>query len=202
MDENVRSVRQSPIKRLRPFGRRFEAGICRNAVTRRSKICPACSTRSYGVGSVTMGATIPLHSTRRCANWIVTWLYGPSGNTRSCAAIYAERHTGSPGFPVARPQGVSKIEGAEGGASSAQTSVRDGARERVELRGTGILQLSCSPRESGQPPKFSVTGDPALDARATATQSKESDDVAKTRGDRRALALQTQHPSSLSQFAL
>jgi len=100
------------------------------------------------------------------------------------------------------PTALCKIESAEGGASKAQTSVRGGAREMVEVRGTGILQLSCSPRESGQPPKFSVTGDPALDARATATQSKESDDVAKTRGDRRALALQTQHPSSLSQFAL
>src|SRR2546430_1047735 len=100
------------------------------------------------------------------------------------------------------PTALCQSESAEGGASKAQTSVRGGAREMVEVRGTGILQLSCSPRESGQPPKFSVTGDPALDARATATQSKESDDVAKTRGDRRALALQTQHPSSLSQFAL
>src|SRR5437879_5830839 len=30
-------------KAPRPFGRRFEAGNCRNAATRRSKICPACS---------------------------------------------------------------------------------------------------------------------------------------------------------------
>jgi hypothetical protein len=29
----------------------------------------------------------------------------------------------------------------------------------VEVRCTGILQLSCSPRESGQPSKFSVAGD-------------------------------------------
>jgi len=34
----------------------------------------------------------------------------------------------------------------------------------VEVRCTGILQLSCRPRESGQPSKFSVTGDPTLDA--------------------------------------
>jgi hypothetical protein len=46
-------------------------------------------------------------------------------------------------------------------------------------------------RESGQPSKFSVTGDPALDARATATQPEESDDVATTRGYRGALAAQT-----------
>jgi len=42
----------------------------------------------------------------------------------------------------------------------------------VEVRCTGILQLSCGPQESGQPSKFSVTGDPALDACATATQPK------------------------------
>jgi hypothetical protein len=58
----------------------------------------------------------------------------------------------------------------------------------IEVRCTGILQLSCSSRESGQPSKFSVTGDPALDARATATQPEESDDVATTRGYRRELA--------------
>src|SRR5438094_6940979 len=40
------SVRQSPIKRLQPLGQRFEAGTCHSAATRRSKICPACST--YG----------------------------------------------------------------------------------------------------------------------------------------------------------
>ena len=61
----------------------------------------------------------------------------------------------------------------------------------VEVRCPGILQLSCGPRESGQPSKFSVAGDPALDARATATQPEESDDVATTRGYRRALAPQT-----------
>jgi len=69
-----------------------------------------------------------------------------------------------------------------------QTSVRGGAREMVEVRCTGILQLSCSSRESGQPSKFSVTGDPALDARATATQPEESDDLATTRSYRGALA--------------
>jgi hypothetical protein len=53
--------------------------------------------------------------------------------------------------------------------------VRGGAREMVEFRCTGILQLSCSSRESGQPSKFSVTGDPARDARATATRPEESD---------------------------
>jgi len=68
----------------------------------------------------------------------------------------------------------------------------------VEVRGTGIFQLSCSSRESGQPSKFSVTGDPALDARATATQPEESDDVAMTHNYRSALAPHPQHPSSLS----
>jgi hypothetical protein len=72
----------------------------------------------------------------------------------------------------------------------------------VEVRGTGILQLLCSSRESGQPSKFSVTGDPALDARATATQPEESDGVARTHSYRGALAPHPPHPSSLSQSAL
>jgi len=84
-----------------------------------------------------------------------------------------------------------EVESAEGGASKTQTSVCGGAWEMVEVRCTGILQLSCSPRESGQPSKFSVTGDPALDARATATQPEESDDLAATRGSRAALASPT-----------
>ena len=58
----------------------------------------------------------------------------------------------------------------------------------VEVRCTGIFQLSCSSRESGQPSKFSVTGDPAMDARATATQPEVSDDVATTRSYCGALA--------------
>jgi hypothetical protein len=82
------------------------------------------------------------------------------------------------------------IEGAEGGASKTQTSVRGGAREMVEVRCSGIFQLSWRSRESGQPSKFSVTSDPALDARSTATQPEESDDLATTRGPRRALAPQ------------
>ena len=61
----------------------------------------------------------------------------------------------------------------------------------VEVRGTGILQLSCSSRESGQPSKFSVTGDPALDACASAPQPEESDDLAATRGYRGPLAPQS-----------
>jgi hypothetical protein len=62
-----------------------------------------------------------------------------------------------------------QIESAEGGATETQTSVHGGAWEMVEVCCTGILQLSCSPRESGQPSKFSVTGDPALATRATTT---------------------------------
>src|SRR5258707_5051094 len=87
-----------------------------------------------------------------------------------------------------------QIESAEGGASKTQTSVRGRAREMVEVCCAGILQLSCSPRESGQPSKFSVTGDPALATRATATQPERSDDLATTRGYCRALASQTYHP--------
>jgi NADP-dependent 3-hydroxy acid dehydrogenase YdfG len=89
------------------------------------------------------------------------------------------------------PASLCQVESAEGGASKTQTSVRGGAREMVEVRGTGILQLSCSSRESGQPPKFSVTGDPALDACASAPQPEESDDLAATRGYRGPLAPQT-----------
>ena len=72
----------------------------------------------------------------------------------------------------------------------------------VEVRCTGIFQLSWSSRESGQPSKFSVTSDPAMDARATATQPEESDDVATTRSYCGALAPHPQHPSPLSQSAL
>ncbi len=61
----------------------------------------------------------------------------------------------------------------------------------VEVRCTGILQLSCGPRESGQSSKFSDTGDPALDACTTAPQPKESDHMAATRGSRAALASPT-----------
>ena len=67
-----------------------------------------------------------------------------------------------------------QIGSAEGGVSKTQASVRGGVREMVEVRCTGILQLSCRPRESGQPSKFSVASDPALDARATAPQPEES----------------------------
>ena len=84
-----------------------------------------------------------------------------------------------------------EAESAEGGASKTQTSERAGAREMVEVRGTGILQLSCSSRESGQPSKFSVTGDPVLDVCASAPQPEESDDLAATRGYRGPLAPQT-----------
>jgi len=86
------------------------------------------------------------------------------------------------------PAALCQIESAEGGASKTQTSVRGGAREMVEVRCTGILQLSRRPRESGQPSKFSVTGDPALVARASATQPERSDDLATTRGYCRTLA--------------
>src|ERR1700693_5408760 len=86
------------------------------------------------------------------------------------------------------PATLSQVESTEGGASKTQTSVRGGTREMVEVRCTGILQLSRRTRESGQPSKFSVTGDPALDARATATQPEESDDLATTRRYRGVLA--------------
>jgi hypothetical protein len=81
-----------------------------------------------------------------------------------------------------------QIESAEGGTSKTQTSVRGGAREMVEVCSTGLLQLSCSPRESGQPSEFSVTGDPALATRAPATQPERSDDLATTCGYCRVLA--------------
>jgi hypothetical protein len=75
----------------------------------------------------------------------------------------------------------------------------------VEVRSTGILQLSCRLRESRQPSKFSVTGDPALDARAMATQPEEPDDLDTTPSHRRALAPQPSilHPyPNLMRFLL
>jgi RNA-directed DNA polymerase len=47
------------------------------------------------VGSVTTDDTIARRSIRPCANSTVTWLFGPSGNTKGCAIICEERHTGS-----------------------------------------------------------------------------------------------------------
>src|SRR6266403_3630940 len=41
-----------------------------------------------------MGVTTVPRCTRRCDNWIEHWPDGPIGNTRSCADIYAEQHTG------------------------------------------------------------------------------------------------------------
>jgi len=44
--------------------------------------------------------------------------------------------------------GSRQAESAEGGTSKTQTSANRGAREMVEVRCTGILQLSCGPQES------------------------------------------------------
>src|SRR6266550_9041513 len=41
-----------------------------------------------------MGVTTVQRCTRRCDNWIEHWPDGPIGNTRSCADIYEEQHTG------------------------------------------------------------------------------------------------------------
>src|SRR5258708_32257794 len=41
-----------------------------------------------------MGATTVQRCMRRCDNWIEHWPDGPIGNTRSCADIYEEQHTG------------------------------------------------------------------------------------------------------------
>src|ERR1700750_3095072 len=41
-----------------------------------------------------MGVTTVQRCMGRCDNWIELWPDGPIGNTRSCADIYGERHTG------------------------------------------------------------------------------------------------------------
>src|SRR5260370_1094607 len=41
-----------------------------------------------------MGVITVQRCMRRCDNWIEHWPDGPIGNTRSCADIYAEQHTG------------------------------------------------------------------------------------------------------------
>jgi RNA-directed DNA polymerase len=41
------------------------------------------------------GDIIARRFTRPCANWTEIWSFGPSRNTRSCVAIFVERHTGS-----------------------------------------------------------------------------------------------------------
>src|SRR6516162_10840025 len=90
------SVRRSRTKQRRPFVTTFAAGICLGAVTKLSKTCHGCSIRSSGAGSNITGDTIARHSIRRCEHWIEILPFGLSGNTRSCATICAERHTGSP----------------------------------------------------------------------------------------------------------
>ena len=90
------SVRQSRTKQRRPFVTPFVAGICLGAVTKLSKTCHGCSIRSSGAGSNITGDTIARHSIRRCAHWIEILPFGLSVNTRSCATICVERHTGSP----------------------------------------------------------------------------------------------------------
>ncbi len=47
------------------------------------------------------GDIIARRFTRRCANWTEILPFGPRGNTRSCVAIFVERHTGSPASRVA-----------------------------------------------------------------------------------------------------
>ena len=91
----INSVRRFQTNRHRPCGIRSGAGTCQSAVIRRSTISPTCSIRSSGVGSVTTDDTIARRSIRPCANSTGTWLFGPSGNTRGCATICEERHTGS-----------------------------------------------------------------------------------------------------------
>ena len=90
------SVRQSRTKQRRPFVTTFAAGICLGAVTKLSKSCHGCSIRSSGAGSNITGDTIARHSIRRCAHWIEILPFGLSVNTRSCATICVERHTGAP----------------------------------------------------------------------------------------------------------
>src|SRR5215469_12103431 len=92
------SVRRSLTRRRRPCVTPFVAGICLGAVTKLSKTCRGCSTRSSGVGSSITGGTIARHFIRRCAHWIEILPSGPSANTRSCTNICAERRTGSPVF--------------------------------------------------------------------------------------------------------
>ena len=92
------SVRGYRTKQRRPSGKLFVAGTCLGAVIKRSKICRGCSIRLSGVGSNITGDIIVQPFTRRCEPWIEILPSGPSGNTRSCVDIYAERHTGSHAF--------------------------------------------------------------------------------------------------------
>jgi integrase len=65
----------------------------------------------------------------------------------------------------------------------------------------GYFNYHAVPGESGQPTKFSVAGDPPLDACASASQPKAPDNLASTRRSCGSLASPTCHPSSLSQRA-
>ena len=88
------SARQFPTKRGNRSARRFEAGICIYAVTRRSKICRGCSIQRSGAGCNTTGGIIARRYIRTCVNWTVRWPIGRIGNTKSYAVIYGGRHIG------------------------------------------------------------------------------------------------------------
>jgi hypothetical protein len=85
----------TPTKRRKPSGTRFVAGGCPSAATKQSKICPACSIRSSEAGSNITGDTIARRYYRRGVDWIETWPYGPSENTRSYGIITGGLDTGS-----------------------------------------------------------------------------------------------------------
>jgi hypothetical protein len=89
------SVRRCRTGQRRRSATNFVAGSCRSAVIKRSRICRGCSIRLSEAGSNTTGGIIARRFTRPCANWTEIWSFGPSGNTRSCVAIFVERHTGS-----------------------------------------------------------------------------------------------------------
>ena len=98
---SLTSVRQSRTKPRKPCVTLFEAGTCRSAATRRSRICRGCSIPLSEAGSDITGDTIARLFIRLCALSTEILPFGPSGNTRSCVTISDGRHTGSPAYRVA-----------------------------------------------------------------------------------------------------
>src|ERR1017187_7953428 len=93
------SARPFPTKRGNRSVRRFEAGICIDAVTRPSKICHGCSIRRSGVGCNITGGIIARRCIPICVNWTARWPIGRIGNTKSYAVIYGGRHIGLRAYP-------------------------------------------------------------------------------------------------------
>ena len=145
-----REIKKSPIKRQRPFGRRFEAGICLS--DKAIEILPGCSVRSYGVGSVTTGAIIPRPTMRQLDR---NWLSGPGGNTyKEAARLSTQNDTQDRTDFSPRPGDVRTL--ADGRAAWLPASPFETQRWRCFRTSAGSTQQYGLGRRAGSLPEHCV----------------------------------------------